>query len=295
MQGSRLPRRMPSIGKLSLQVALALTASLTLTVGARSTQRSAGPPEVYRVTSSLDGLRTLPAQVRWVVTVSMPGAGILAPQDDVDRVDFLIDGQVRWYAKKHPYTFASPAGWLIPTFLAPGRHSFTATFHAVNGDTASDTVIADVVSRAPAPPAALAGRWTRQVSGLTPDDQGNDVNGRWDLIFDEIGAWVLDPLGTGAVDAVRYQGDTVNVYGTVAMGRPGVDAYGAKEVGAGLCEDGGPGVRTYFDATFRWAVKGNELTMTSVEPGCEGRRLIWSGTWTRVSSPPPRGPLTPSK
>jgi hypothetical protein len=51
------------------------------------------------------------------------------PASKVSRVEFLIDGKVRWIERHAPYNYASDdngggLGYMITTWLAPGRHRF---------------------------------------------------------------------------------------------------------------------------------------------------------------------------
>lgn len=57
-----------------------------------------------------------------------------------------------WTSRAHAY--GGQAGYLITTFLAPGKHTFTPEVTTVDGHTASATVVASV-GEVPAPPAAL--------------------------------------------------------------------------------------------------------------------------------------------
>ena len=156
-------------------------------------------PGAGAIASTLDGKRVLPRRLRWVATPHVGGAQISA-------VRFLIDGTERWVEHEAPFVYGSDdagtnRGFLITTWLGAGRHRFTVEASDVDDHTYRRTVTARVLS-APLPPAALAGRWQHPVPG-----------GRWDLIFDRIGAWHLDPEGTGLVNQVDITGNPWHLAG----------------------------------------------------------------------------------
>ena len=110
---------------------------------------------------------------------------------------------------------------------------------------------------------------------------------------------MIDPTKTGVVEQISVQRDTIYVFNPVQMARieegMRVPAYGATSFHGHVCGDGGPTVLQYPLSTFRWAVKGDTLTVTHLksENDCPERQFLWAGTWTRVKNPPPRGALTP--
>ena len=237
--------------------------------------QSSGP---FKVTSSLEGTSTLPTRVKWLVT---SGVDVW----DIESVTFLIDGKTRWVERGSPYEYGGAAErYLITTWLTPGKHTFTSKVTTLDGRTALNTVTA-TVAKPPAPPAALAGMWAR-----TRTDANPQLSGRWNIIFDEVGAWVTDPQSSGVVEHIRVAGNVISVSVPIQMGLDhiGVPAYGAKVIFGHLCED-----EAGSDGTFRWSVQGDRLTLRAIRPGCGNRQSLWEGTWTRVKNPPPRGPLLP--
>ncbi|PYE52831.1 hypothetical protein [Deinococcus yavapaiensis] len=293
----------PNGGKLHRKVLTIITATffsstlVALAGGSAPTSSGATTPAgqgALKLTTTLAGKTALPTRVHWVARIDMPSADVPQfPANLVDHVDFKIDGVTRWVSKAFPYTYAGWGNYLVTTFLTPGKHTFTTEVTSTDGRKASETVVASV-SKPSAPPAALAGRWMIQRKGFPVDAAGNSLDGRWDLVFDEIGAWVLDPTGSGAVDGVRIEGDTVILYGGITMGprELGVSAYGHKDIVGGLCGNGGETVLRVFDATFKWSVQGDKLTLRAINPACMGEEVnLWTGTWTRTSGGAPRGPL----
>jgi hypothetical protein len=125
-------------------------------------------PTPFKVTSTLDGKTALPHRIHWIAYPRLPKTTKV-------KVEFLIDGKVLWAERDVPYTYSEDRGYLVTSWLAPGKHRFTVRATVVrvgdtivkNGQVAEDTVVASV-PRAPDPPAALAGTWQR-----TPDTTGH--------------------------------------------------------------------------------------------------------------------------
>ncbi|MGA8522022.1 MAG: hypothetical protein WB807_03105, partial [Candidatus Dormiibacterota bacterium] len=193
-----------------------------------------------------------------------------------------------------PYVFGGDdngtnLGFLITTWLSPGVHTFTARATGVAGKTVSDDVTASVAA-APAPPAALKGTWTRTVTqqdiehaGVT---EGPPPTGQWHLVFDQIGVWELDPLGSGVGSQYEAQGDTLNVYAPIqeapfSNGIGGISVYGHHDVGGTDCNASGP------FGSYRWSVVGKQLTLSVINEGCPNRQAIWEGVWSLQSRTTP--------
>src|SRR4051812_44069262 len=166
-----------------------------------------------KLTTTLDGKKVLPLRVRWLA--HPPGKA-----SAVTDVRFFVDGKFRWIEHGAPYNFGSDdqkghLGWLVTSWLSPGRHRFTVKARMTDGRKLSDTTVARVV-QAPAPPPELTGRWRRT---LTDDDLakvdprlvGNMPTGVWERVFDPIGVWDLDPLGTGVVQHAGIRPGTMKV------------------------------------------------------------------------------------
>ncbi|WP_027483532.1 hypothetical protein [Deinococcus pimensis] len=246
-------------------VTLGSALAMTLLAGTWSAPASAAPAGAkVTVTSSLRGKTSLPLRSKWTATVNLPA-------EDVQSVNFFIDGRMAWSEKNAPYVFGADDGFLITTFLAPGRHTFTTTVLTKESRVASDTVELNVAS-APPPPTALNGVWTRSRTDANPI-----LTGRWRLTFDRVGAWVLDPVGTGVVEQSNIAGNVLTLLGPVRMSpeEEGVFAHGA-HVWGHICEEGSPA------GTFRWTVSGDRLTLTAVDAGCSNRQDLLQGTWIRV-------------
>src|SRR4051794_21130870 len=95
-------------------LASACVAAALLPVAAEATPLN----QRLRVTSSLDGKRLLPHRIHWLAFPHLQTTSAV-------KVDFLIDGQVRWSETKAPYSYSDDGGFLVTSFLAPGMHRFT--------------------------------------------------------------------------------------------------------------------------------------------------------------------------
>jgi hypothetical protein len=258
---------------------IALLASAIAAFSAAAPDALAAAPSLT-VTSTLDGKKVLPVRLRWLATPSVPGSQVAS-------VDFLIDGKVRWTEHSAPYVYGGDdagrnEGYLITTWLSAGVHTFSAKVATTDGTTAVDTVRARVLP-AQAPPSALAGAWTRTVTAadLAKSGPGPPPAGRWTLVFDGVGAWHLDPLGSGVVNEYDAEPGVIHVYAPIQMaplddtGKGGISKYGHHGIGGTDCTAAGP------FGTYRWAVTGGQLTLTAVHDGCPNRLAIWEGVWTR--------------
>ncbi len=238
----------------------------------------AGHASAPRITSSLDGRSSLPFRIGWTAT---PSGG------SVSSVDFLIDGRLIWTEQSAPYVFGGDdnganRGYLITTWLTSGSHRFTARATMANGKTVSDTVTAKV-AEPPLPPVALRGFWTRIVTAkdLKKGDANGPPAGRWTLVFDRVGAWHLDPMGSGLANEYAVQGDVIHVYAPIPMaplsknGSGGVSKYGHHNIGGTDCTAAGP------FGSYHWSVSAGTLVLKAIREGCGNRRAIWEGTWTK--------------
>jgi hypothetical protein len=257
-----------------------LSSLLLSSVIAISSAAASGEHRQFKVTSTLDGNRVLPLRMRWLAYPKLPAARI-------SQVEFLIDGKVRWIEEKAPYNYAGDddgrnLGYLITSWLAPGRHRFTVRVTDTSGRKASDNVTARVLP-APQPPAGLKGMWTRAVTDADlkksdPKFGSGPPAGKWKLVFDRVGAWHLDPLGSGVVNEYAARSGVIHVYAPIAMAPEGVGVskFGYSGIGPKDCTSAGP------FGTYRWSVSGDELTLTAIHEGCGQRQAIWEGAWKHV-------------
>jgi hypothetical protein len=248
-----------------------------------------------KVTSTLDGKKVLPLRMHWIAHTHVPAS-------QVTRVDFWIDGKVRWTdtapisGSTGSYAFGdadslSTEGFLITTWLTPGEHRFTVRMTPTKGKKAVDTVIARVLP-APQPPAALAGAWTRVVTAQDVQKAqtqwgGLPPVGTWKLFFDQVGAWELAPGQVGVIDEYDAEPGVIHVYAPIQMApfscdqggtcQGGVSRFGYHPIGGNDCTWSGP------FGTYQWTVTGTTLTLTAIHEGCSDRQAVWEGTWTRTT------------
>jgi hypothetical protein len=223
-----------------------------------------GDPKRFTVTSTLDAKTVLPLRIHWI---ARPQHIALA---QIKEVDYLIDGRRAWTEHHPPYYYGSNDGsrgnWLITSFLPPGVHTFVVRAVARSGRMAIETVKARVVP-APAPPAKLAGAWTRIV---TPADlkkgPPGPPAGRWTITISSIG-WATGP---GDNFDVRYLPS-----GNVVMGPEVVTP--TQQTGA-FC-----GVDPLHEWQVALSADDQNMTLDPVgHDGCGDRVAILQGTWTRA-------------
>jgi hypothetical protein len=224
----------------------------------------------FTVTTTLDGLSSLPHRIHWQ---AFPGVSAA----DVSEVDFLIDGKLGWVEHRTPYFYGNDGNWLVTSFLTPGEHAFTVRVITADGHAATKTVKASV-TLPPAPPAALAGTWTHVV---TPADVkkatvgGAPPAGRWRLQISPTGWQLRDPTGSGLLFDVGYgSAQSLQMRPTIEF-----PPY-PNSIGGGFCMDTDPlGAWTYSAAGG-----GTTLTLRPVgHDPCSDRIAILAGTWTRTS------------
>jgi hypothetical protein len=290
---------MPGTNDMSLRnrcVAALPRVALWLTVAAVSLgvvgATGAASRNPFKITSTLDGKTVLPHRIHWIAFPSLPPA-------QVPKVDFLIDGRVAWVDEGPHYVYSSNAGkhlgFLVTSFLTPGKHRFTVKAIANDGQTATDTVIARVLP-SPEPPSQLAGTWQRTISDTssapktgTPGNPTGSLTppGKYQITFDRRSIHDVFPCDTspcrfnpktgggGELDSDWTPGATTfQVRGPVEM-----HVFDDSDrLGGWWCWMDGP------SATYTWTVSGNTLTLAPVggHDACGIRGFVWAGTWTRV-------------
>ncbi len=269
---------------MNVIVKLLAAALVTAVVAVPSAFGRAGDA-TFSVSSSLDGKTVLPIRSHWLAYTDLPAG-------QVDHVDFLIDGTVRWIEHNSPYNYGSDEngkslGFLITTWIKPGMHHFAVRVTGKNGQSKAEGFDARVVT-APAPPPELAGKTWRRV---VPKDFPDPFHGKpWILWFDRVGEWHIDYMGGGVVDQYDVRGHVLNVYAPIDTGPlpegDKCDTLGCNrvrrnghvyEVWGNDCNHSGP------FGTYRWSVSGDTLTLKPIHEGCKGRQNHLAGTWTRIA------------
>jgi hypothetical protein len=242
-------------------------ASSGLAATSKTASAPAGSAEL-KVTSTLDGHTALPHQIHWQAFPSESAA-------DITEADFLIDGKLAWVEHVTPYFYGDDGNWLVTSFLTPGTHTFTVRVINIQGRTATDTDRASVTAPS-APPAGLAGTWTRTV---TPADIKKATSnqpppaGHWALVIGPVGWQLHDPTGGGMLFDIGYgRGGNLQMRPTIEY-----PPYPNGNNG-GFCEDADP--------VWAWtySVRDGGKTLTLHPAGhdpCGDRIAILAGTWTR--------------
>jgi hypothetical protein len=250
---------------------------------AGSAATATSPKTTFSVTSTLRDKKLVPRRIHWVARTSAPAS----------EVRFLIDGKVRWIENTAPFSYSEEGGYLVTSWLSPGRHRFAVQATSVTGARATEAVTARVAAPPP-PPAGLAGTWQRVVRDSVPPDPafpGDAVPaGRWTIVIDK--RWIeshfpgkFNPATspqTGAgnilLDDYTPGPRTFPVYGAVTTGPLNISGANSSPQGGGWwCGPGGPG------AVYLWSVSGDELSLRPVgHDGCSQRGSVFTGTWTRV-------------
>jgi hypothetical protein len=226
-------------------------------------------PTSLTVSSTLDGVTTLPHGIQWIATPGIPVA-------DVAEVDFLIDGALAWVEYKSPFVYGDDGNSLVTSFLTPGVHTFTVRVILIAGQSATRSVTA-TTSAPPAPPAALAGTWARTVtaadiakstSGMPPP------TGDWRLMIVAAGWELLDPQANKGLFDVGYLPSALEMRPTIEY-----PPFPNSNNG-GFCANTDP----IFDWTYALGRGGRTLTLhPQGQDPCGDRAAIFAGTWTRVS------------
>jgi hypothetical protein len=261
---------------------LGLAAATALAVLTQAT----AAPQPLKVTSTLDGKTVLPHHLRWIGSAGSSAS-------EITKVDFLIDGKLHWSETKPPYVYAGNGpgahrGYLVTSWLAPGKHAFTVKVYTSSGQTAVDAVVARVLP-APEVPHALAGTWQRTLGKPVPADPGAtgvqpNPAGTYKITFSR--QFIQDhyPGVYNASNTMLYGAiidddyvpgpTTFKVWGGVQF-QPEM-SWAAE--GGWWCDSDGPA------ATYTWSVSGDTLTLAPVggKDGCRQRGTTWTGTWTRV-------------
>jgi hypothetical protein len=226
----------------------------------------------FTVRSTLDGKTVLPIRIRWIARPSIPAW-------EVSEVDYLIDGRVAWIEHHAPYVYANDGNWLVTSFLKPGRHVFSVRALNTKGRATSDTVTARVIP-APAPPADLAGTWSRTATATDLkkcDARSGDCppTGPWQITITSKGWSPLDPQGNVGLFDVVY------LSATLLQLRPTIEYPPYPNINnGGWCTDTDPLAR------YTVSVETSGQTMTLDAGGrdpCGDRAAILEGAWTRVS------------
>jgi hypothetical protein len=229
------------------------------------------------VTSTIADGATLSAAVPWEATVQTGAT------DAVSRVEFSIDGKVRWTEKNEPYFFDDDSQLLPPWALGNGAHLLTV--HALATSGAEGTATSHVTVRTDtSPDAALAGSYRRKVTAA-------DVQRTTPYRTAALGAFgELPPVGTYTlhvtangllegsypvpdpfVEPFTVTGKTLRMYGAAVWAQPDPSKPNL------FCEPEQP-------SDYTWHRTATTLVLTPVQHVCADRDTVLAGTWTRTGA-----------
>jgi hypothetical protein len=250
------------------------------------------PAASFTITSNMDGRAVLPHRMHWLGYPSLSF-------DQIQEVDFLIDGKVRWVEHGAPYVYAADdagrnRGYLVSSWLTPGSHRFAVRAIAKDGRRATSPIVRARVLPAPEPPSALAGTWQRTIdvaAAPKPGSAGNPTStvvpsGVYRMTFEKRwvrdqfpGRWVFpqsNNTGHGLYLLDDYTATSTQVH---LVGEVIFHPYSERlPEGGSWCFNSGP------VADYNWSVDGDTLTLAPVggADACGIRGFIWTGEWTRV-------------
>jgi hypothetical protein len=120
------------------------TASSSVTVS-NSTSTQPPPPPPYTVSSSVANGSTLSGSVTWTAT----------PSATTTKVDFVVDGAVKWTDSAAPYQYnGDPSGVLNTTTLTNAGHTLAVAAYASDGRTATASSSVTVSNTTTSPPSS---------------------------------------------------------------------------------------------------------------------------------------------
>jgi hypothetical protein len=261
-KAAALVRKVASMSLKGISVCIGV-----VTIVAASSAVAAGDATGLKLTSTLDGKKTLPHRIHWIATAK--------PAASVRRVEFLIDGKLRWVETNPPYVYGDDGNWLVTSWLSAGRHRFSVRAVSTANRRTTRSVVA-LVGSPPAVPAELAtSRWTRV---YTKAETGDAPAGKWTLSITPAGWKIMDPAGGGNfIDVAYLAPGSLETRGGIWT-RPRASQEPNVKEGNGWCEDTNEPVR------FKWSVAADKLTFTLRGPTrCDGLGDFLSKTWSRAS------------
>lgn len=260
-------------GPIGITATFVLAGAVGLACAACGSSAGAtGAPEPLRVVSSISNDAVLSSAVSWTGTP----AGI--PASRVDRVEFVIDGRVRWTEHHAPFVFNGDGSELFPWVLGAGAHRLAVRVVTRTGASASTSAAVTVAASVPVPQ-DLLGTFTRRVTiadvhrtaafRREPADQVLPV-GIWRIQIARDGVITFDdPRGGGGNEAF-----TATPAGTLALQGPANWILPPSRQG-GFCE-------TEPLAGYAWSAGPQTLVLKSLRDRCADRNSMFTGTWRRT-------------
>lgn len=224
-----------------------------------------------RALSSISDGAALSSAVPWT------GIEAGAPVQDVDRVEFVIDGRVRWTERQTPYVFNGHGNELFPWVLGAGAHRLAVRVVTRTGATA--TTAAAVTVALPEPvPSELLGTFTRRV---TRADVQRTQAFRREPADRELpaGTWRIRIAPDGVISIDDPRGSRGNeafssTPGTLALQGPANWILPRSRQG-GFCTVEALGA-------YAWSTGPRTLITRPLRDRCADRDSMFAGTWRRT-------------
>jgi hypothetical protein len=250
-------------------MALALGAAWLSSCDSESNQASnAQSAKDVQVTSSLAGKSALPRHIRWIATLS-------EPTSQIDRVEFLIDGKTRWIDREAPFTYGGDGGYLVTTWIKPGRRRFATRVVDTQGVKITQTVVARV---RPSTQPGMPGIYSRRrETAAEPCCRTGDRTLLLPPNLLLIARYGEDKQWHGHAYEYVMASKTLRLYAPVQMNPAGV---GRNILGYHIdgydCQPGGP------FASYAWSASGGQLRLEAESDPCRTRRAILEHLWFLV-------------
>ena len=230
------------------------------TPAATSTTTTA--PSPLAITSSIADGTNLTTPTAWIATVT--GQSAVSP---VDRVEFLIDGDLMWVEQNLPYSFNDDGNLFVPSVLDPGSHLLSVDVYTSSGVAATSE--ANVTTTRPSVPAELEGKGFKHQAPEQQCATCDVPDGVWRIEFGADGVIRFDdPLGGKGTEAFEATSDGVlTLYGPTSWIVP-------EEARGGFCDPNGI-------ATMNWQISGADLILSAsgTDDPCPGRAGVFTGTY----------------
>lgn len=250
--------------------------------GAAPRATSAAPsapasPAVLQVTSAIADGAVLSAALPWQASVKADMA------DSVSRVEFVVDGNVRWTEKSEPYVFDDDGELLTPWLLGNGTHVLSV--RAVAGSGAEGVTTARVTVRAnTSANAQIEGNYRRTVTSADAQRVATYRTADKGAFGDvpPVGEWTINVLASGRIEGhdpidptvlfeepFTVSGNQLRLYGPAVWVQPDTTEPDL------FCEPEQP-------SDYIWRLSGRTLTISAVQKACADRDMVIAGNWTRT-------------
>lgn len=249
----------------------AVVGLFAVVAGARAHARAHEAAADWRVTSSIADGATLASPVQWSAEL------VGTPPGGLDRIEFLIDGDLRWVEHNPPFVFNNDGNYLYPYLFARGLHQLIVRAASKSGEQVTATANVQTTQAPPRIPRALQATWKHRVS--RPVIERNSAAGDpplpagvYQIRFGANGVALASPP-PGPATPGNYA-FSATAHGILDLGGP-VNWLTAQSTTDGICH----GKQTF--ARYRWTIRRRALTVTLVKDPCRLRTALLAGHWTR--------------